>query len=329
MFDIKKELKYIQKIFRYLKLEPIEECGITTFLNDDVVFAKTASNQYLIKITPEDAMYERNYAENKVNRIKALESIDSNGVHAIFPIKFNDKYFIGYKNREYEIYNFRLTRHLTKKEVTPKFLKRIATSQAIIHKLNIKLDLPCDYCKIDIKFEKVLKKLKKHYKDAYDIIYDNIYHLEEIQGHYNKNLKYAVNNLVVGYDYYDLDNIDWIENYMFLIDYRNCNKINPAVSLAESAYYFAYIDGQINYQIYEDYIKYYTKRFGPLTFDYKEALFVALNKKLEFLSVLLETTIKEKEDNSLRIKELVAEIINYDDCINEMYNAYIRAVKKK
>jgi hypothetical protein len=50
MFDIKKELKYIQKIFRYLKLEPIEECGITTFLNDDVVFAKTASNQYLIKI---------------------------------------------------------------------------------------------------------------------------------------------------------------------------------------------------------------------------------------------------------------------------------------
>ena len=116
---------------------------------------------------------------------------------------------------------------------------------------------------------------------------------------------------------------------MFLIDYRNCNRINPAVSLAESAYYFAYNNNKIDYQIYEDYIRYYTKRFGPLTFDYKEALFVALNKKLEYLSVLLETTIKEKEDNSLKIKELVTEIINYDNSINDLYNAYIRAVKKK
>lgn len=327
--EVKKEFKYIDKIFRYLQLEPIEEMGLTVFLGDEACYIKTSNNQYLVKVVKEDDINEKNYSENKINRIKALEKFDSNGVHSIFPMRFNDKYFICYRNREYEIYGLRLMRHLQQSEITDRVIKKVATNQAIMHNIKINLELPCNYREIKFDFEKILKKLRKISNEGYDTIYDNIYRLDDVINLYNNKLKYATNNLIVGYDNYDIDNIEWIEKYMFIVDYRNCNKINPAVSLAESAYSFSLKDGNIDEKNYTNYLKYYLKRFGPLTYDYKDALIVSLNKKLALLEDTINLTIKEKVDYGSKISAIVKEILSYNEQIDKLYNVYIDAVKKK
>ena len=329
MLDLKKEFNNIEKIFRYLNLENIEEAGVATFLNEDVVYAKTPSNQYYIRINHTKYTKEKNYSINKINRIKTLETFSENGVHVMFPMKFNEKYFINYKSREYEIYQFKLTKHLKIEEINDKLLKKIATNQAIMHNVNIKKDLPCNYRKIDIKFDKVFKKLKKCSPKGYKTLYDNIYKLDEALAHYNKNLKYALNSLTVGYDNYNLENIEWVDNFMYLVDYRNCCKINMAVSLAESAYFVSYKDKKIDFARYSLYLKTYLKKYGPLSFDYKEALYVSLNKKFAELNDLINISIKEKEDFSKSISSIAKEIVAYADNIENMYNVYLTSVKQQ
>ncbi|MBQ4031482.1 MAG: hypothetical protein II625_06980 [Bacilli bacterium] len=327
MINLKKEFSRIEKIFKYLNIEKIEEMGITAFLNKDTIYAKTSNEAYLVNVVSLKEQ-ESDYSKNKIARIKSLEFFDKNGVHCLFPMSFNEKYFIDYHGREYEVYKYVATEHLSKKDINDKKLKKIATSQAIIHNLNIKVNLPCEYKIIKIEFNRKTAKLEKYSNEAYKLLYEYIYPLEEIIDHNNKLLKYASNFLILGYDNYDLNNIEWVKDYMFLVDYNNCKLINPTVSLAESAYYFS-CDKELDIDKYEKYLSTYLKRNGNVTFDYKEALYVSQNKRLVELENLINSSIKNKEDYSEKMIPIINEIISYNNNIDKMNNAYLNIVKKQ
>ena len=328
MINLKKEFNHIEKIFKYLNIDKVEEMGITTFLNRDTIYAKTKNGEaYLVNVVSLKEQ-EHDYSKNKIAKIKSLEFFDKNGVHCLFPMRFNDKFFIDYRGKEYEVYKYIVTEHLKKKDLSDKQLKKIATSQAIIHNLDIKINLPCEYKEIKIEFNRKTAKLEKYSNEAYKIIYEYFYQLDEIIDHNNKLLKYASNYLILGYDNYDLNNIEWIKDYMYLIDYNNCKMVNPTVSLAESAYYFS-CDEEIDYAKYEKYLATYLKRYENVTFDYKEALYVSQNKRLVELENLINSSIKNKENYSDRIIPLVKELLLYNTNIERMNNAYLKIVKKQ
>ena len=328
MINLKKEFTRIEKVFKYLNLDKIEEMGVTAFLNNDAIYAKTNDNAYLVNVVSLKEQ-ESDYSKNKIAKIKSLEFFDKNGVHCIFPMRFNDKYFIDYRGKEYEVYKYVATEHLKKEQLSDKQLKKLATSQAIIHNLNIKINLPCEYREIKLEFNRKTAKLEKYSKEAYKMLYEYFYQLGETIDHNNKLLKYASNYLILGYDNYDLNNIEWVKEYMFLIDYNNCKMINPTVSLAESAYYFSSKDGVVDYAKYEKYLSTYLKRYENVTFDYKEALYVSQNKRLVELEDLVNSSIKDKEDYSDKIIPVVKEILSYNDNIERMNEAFLKIVKKQ
>ena len=127
---------------------------------------------------------------------------------------------------------------------------------------------------------------------------------------------------------YDLNNIEWLKDYMYLVDYNNCCLINPSVSLAESAYFVSYKDKKIDFARYSLYLKTYLKKYGPLSFDYKEALYVSMYKLLSKLENIINRTIKQKEDTSKEINEVVKELLVYNANIERLYATYIDIVKK-
>jgi len=325
--NLKKEFHRIEKIFHYLKLDEIEEIGVMTFLNKDSIFVKCAKENYIVNVR-ELKNIDKNYFKNKMTKIKTLEYFNDNGIPAVFPIKFNDKYFINYRNREYEIYKYVNYHHFKNEELNDKKIKKLANVQAIMHNLNVKLALPPAYSEIKLNLDKHLKKIEKYAKEGYKILYEYVYQIDEIVKNYNNNYKYALNNLILGYNNYDLNNIEWLKDYMYLVDYTNCCLINPSVSLAESAYFISYQDKKIDYERYELYLKTYIKKYGPLSFDYKEALYVSMYKLLKKLEELINRTIKEKEDTSKEIAEVVKELLIHNANIERLYATYIDSVKK-
>ena len=328
MLNLKKEFHNIEKIFNYLKIENIEELGVITFLNRDSIFVKTADGSYLVNIV-QLKNQESNYSKNQISKIKNLEFFDKNGVHCLLPMSFNDKHFIDYHNKEYEIYRFVNTKHLELKDLSEKQFKKIANSQAIIHNLNVKVNIPCAYQEVKLPSNRKIAKLEKYSPDGYQLLYQHIYEIEEIISRFNKLVKYAMNSLIIGYDNYDLNNIEWIKDYMYLVDYNNCKLINPAVSLAEAAYNFSYQKGEINYDQYKKYLEIYLKRTGSLTYDYQEALYVSQSKRLENLVHIIASSLKTKEDYSPDIIQLVNEIVLYESNIKKMYEIYINIVKEQ
>jgi len=327
MINLKKEFHNIEKIFHYLQLEEIDELGIITFLNRDTVYAKTKKNSYLVSIKSLKDV-ERDYQKSKITKIKSLEFFDDNGIHSIFPMKFNEKYFVNYRNKDYEIYKYIQTSHKAQSEINDKLLKKLATTQAIIHNLNVKLSLPHPYKEVKIHLEKKIKKLSKYSEKGAQSVYDSVYQLDEIIKEYNKSIKYVEQNLILGYDKYDLNNIEWIKDYMYIVDYENCKSVNPMVSLAEAAYYFSRTNHTLNFDTYKKYLKAYIKKSGPLPFDYKEALIVSQGKLLLSLEQEILNSIDEKEDASPEITELVEEIKVYHANLDKLYNIYLDIVKK-
>ncbi len=327
MINLKKEYHNIEKIFKYLQLEEIEELGIMTFLNRDAIYVKAKKKSYLVNIKslknqPHD------YQKTKITKIKSLEFFDDNGIHSIFPMKFNEKYFINYRNKDYEIYKYVLTEHKKISEINDKLLKKLANTQAIIHNLKTKLSLPSPYKEIKTKLEKKIKKLSKYSPKGSAKVYENVYQLDEIIKEYNKSIKYANQSLILGYDNYDLENIEWIKDYMYIIDYENCTSINPAVSLAEAAYYFSRNDHRLNFDTYKKYLSSYIKKAGPLSYDYKEALIVSQGKLLQQLEIEILNSIDEKNDYSSEIEEIVEEIKVYHNNIEKLKDIYLDIVKK-
>ncbi len=325
--NLKKEFPRIEKIFRYLKLDEIEEVGIMTFVNKDSVFVKGVDDNYIVNVN-ELKNIDNNYFKNKMTKIKTLEYFNDNGIPSLFPIKFNDKFFINYHSREYEVYKYVNFHHLTYDDLNDKKIKKLANVQAIMHNLNVKLTLPQAYDEIKLNLDKSIKKVEKYAKEGYKILYEYIYQIDEIIKNYNNNYKYALNNLILGYDNYDLNNIEWLKDYMYLVDYNNCCLINPSVSLAESAYFVSYKDKKIDFSRYGLYLKTYLKKYGPLSFDYKEALYVSMYKLLSKLENIINRTIKQKEDTSKEINEVVKELLVYNANIERLYATYIDIVKK-
>lgn len=323
-----KEYNNIEQLFTKLNLGKVTEIEeIDDNLYDSFV-VRTNSKEYQVLCYSKRTINNKLGLLEKVEQIKAMEFLRNNGVPVILPMKFGNDYFLSLKKDNYLIYENDDYRYLTNKDLDEKKIKKLANTQAIIHKLNIKVPLPCPYESVNINFQRIVGKISKKDAELGELIYDNIYLLDDIIENCNKGLKYAENVLCLSYDYYNLYEIKWDKDYIYLKDFENCALVNPTVSLAEAAYDFTRINDTINYDLYADYIKSYLKKYGQVTFDYKEALNVSLNKQLLYLEELLKLCLKGVDEAIDETKKVIEELIFYSQNIDKLHEIYINVVKQ-
>lgn len=325
----KKTIKTISKIFASVNLGEVEyvaECDSS----QNIVYEVHVPNKvYILKEYSKDAIKDEEDLIDRKRQITVCEKMSKNGVPTILPLSFNGKYFIHYKNTYYLIYDFVDYESVSEKDLTLKKIKKLSNTLAIIHKLNIKCNLPCHYEIININFQKYLKKFKgKTYAmGLYDVLSKNIKELENLVAEVNENLKAAQKNLCISHNDYKLKNILWKKDFMYLLDFDACGQINPSASLAESAFALSKQGTKINFDFYKEFLKTYIKKYGKLETDYKIALSVCMNGKLQWLNYLLskctKSDIKTVEGATSMIKELVLFINNKE----EFYKIYLDIVK--
>ncbi len=329
MSNIKKEYSNVEQLFEELNLGKITEVEEIEDNLHDSYLVKTNSKEYQVLCYSKRTLNNRISMIEKEEQIKAMEFLRKNGVPVALPIKFEDDYFMSFKKENYIIYENDNYSYLTNKDLDEKKIKKLANTQAIIHKLNYKVSLPCPYEKVSINFQKAVSKLGKKDPELSKLIYDNIYLLDDLVDNCNKGLKYAENFLCLSYDYYNLYEIKWDKDYIYLKDFENCALVNPTVALAEAAYDFTRVEDSINYDFYEEYLKSYLKKYGQVTFDYKEALNVSLNKQLLYLEELLKLCFKGVEEAFEETKKVIGELIFSSQHFDDLYNIYINVVKQQ
>lgn len=321
-----KSIEYqINKAFISLKLGELEEF---TQIDDETIKVMADGKNYIVK------RYDKKNSSAKsnkliINQLKLLTELSKQGVPVCLPIEFENKYMVYYKGAYYIIYYNEQYQTLSNDEIDKKKIKKVANTLAIINNLKLNGNLPTLYDEIDISFNKALRKSKKISKSLYKIIYENLNYLEDIQERNNQALKYLNNNYVISYCDYNSDAILWQNDYMYLFNYENLYKLNPSVSLAESAYLFSLDKYEIDDAKYLEYLKAYIKKSKDKVTDFKEILPLGVNILLQDLELTFDSISNNEEFDVEHLIEIINIIAQYDKNLNVLYNLYLEAVKKK
>lgn len=317
----------VKKIFKTLELGEIKDIKIENSVQNIVYKVVTTNKTYILKEYSKDAVKNEYDLNKRKRQISISERFSQNGIPTILPLTFNNRNFIKYKSKHYLIYDYVDYKVISPSDLTPKKVKKLSSILAIIHKLNIKSDLPSQYKTIKIDLNKHLKKFKKINDKLYKTLYDNYFSLENLIDDCNSSIKYIQNHLCVSHNDYNLKNILWDNDYMYLIDFDACCMVNPAASLAECAFNISLNNNKINYETYKDFIKTYIKKYGTITTYYKDALNTAMNGKLQWLEYTMSKCTKT---NSKMIEEtinLIKELSLYKRQIEDLNELYLSVVK--
>lgn len=324
----KNQISAIEKIFTTLELGGVTNIKAIESIRNIIYKIDTEDKTYILKEYSENSIKNSYDLQNRKIQASVSEKFSQNGIPAILPIKFVGKNFIHYKKKYYLLYDNIEYTTITEKDLTPKKLKKLANTLAIMHNLNLKSDLPCQYKAVKTDYNKYLTKYKRLDEKLYKTLYDNYFILENLTNNCNANIRYVKNNLCVSHNDYNLDNILWDKDFMYIIDFDTCAMSNPSVCLAESAFSLSKQGNSINLDNYKEFVKTYTKKFGFLSNNYRDALYVAANTKLLHLEYLMSQCSKKNQDVIKETINLIKELVLYNKNIEEFYNIYMSCVKK-
>ena len=273
----------------------------------------TIKGTFIIKEFTKDAISNYYYLTKRKKQIKIAEKLNKNNISCLIPKKIHKRYFFLFKEHYYLVYDYSKSKILSNEEYTDEHIKSLAITQSKIHKLNIKVELPCHYKKVNIDFNKILK-LKN--KELIELIINNKDKLEDLINTCNSNIKEMKQNLCISHNDYKVLNILWDGLNPTLIDFDASGLANPTCCLSESAFTFSKNNNEINYDKYKVYLTSYLNDFGQIKEDYKKALYVSMSGKLQWYSYLIS------KKNYEGIISMTKELILFYENIEKFYEIY-------
>ena len=261
----------------------------------------TPNNVYIIKEMSEDTITPENI-DNKIEQLRVSEELNKNGIKCITPLKNIDNYFYYENNKYYLIFPY--CENNDNELITIEHIKQLAIIQSKIHKLNILSNLDCAYKIIEIDIDKIINDFMEN-KAIYNLLSNNKNDLKELK-----------RNLCISHNDYKMKNVLWKNLEATLIDFDAVALVNPTAALCESAFTFATLGIDINYDYYKAYLKAYLENYGSLKEDFKSALYVSQNGKLRWLQYLFNMK-KDKE-----IIPIVEDLILFNNNIEKFNNIY-------
>jgi len=161
--------KNIQNIISNNKLGTIKDIELFDSSQNRVYKVTTDKGIFVIKEFSKDAIGNYYYLKKRKEQIRISNLLNKKGIFTVVPISFNKIFFQYLNNHYYLIYNFVEEKPLKKEELTIEHIKKLATIQSRIHKLNIKNTLTCSYKNINIDLIKQLNIAKKVSNDLYQV----------------------------------------------------------------------------------------------------------------------------------------------------------------
>lgn len=318
-----------EQIFETLELGTIKEITYVNSSQNLVHKVITDKKAYYVKQYSKDAIKNDKDLLKRKRQIAVTEKLSENGVPAILPLSFNNRYFIKYKKDYYLIYDYREEQPVEDKDLTNKKIRKLATNLAIIHNLDIQSNLDCQYKKIKIDFTKYLKKFSKIDETLFNTLNNNFLDLEDLIINCNNNITKVKEHLCVSHNDYKLQNILWNKDYMYLIDFDAAAMSNPTVSFAEAAFALSRQGKQLNKDFYKDFVSSYIKKYGEIDTDFEIALNVAMNGKLQWLEYLMSKCSKKDENSNKGTISMINELKLFIDNKEEMLNIFNDLTKIK
>ena len=164
----------------------------------------------------------------------------------------------------------------------------------------------------------------KHYNK--EIITKNENKLQELIDCSNSNIDLIKEDLCINPNNYNIENILWENDYMYLINFDKVFMSNPIVSLAQLAYDISTNDNIFNIDYYNEFITTYLKKYGDIELDFGIALISSMNPKLQDLETLLESNNYEE---SIKVLEDILLFLNNKDNMLNSFNDYIKEATEK
>ena len=313
------------ELFEILKLGKIKEIKRVESSQNKVFEVITDNGNYIVKRYSKDAINEKKDLDRRIKQIEISERFSKNGINVILPLKFGNNYFVKYIEDYYLIYEYFDYKILEDEELNLNNIKILAENLAKMHKLNINEDVEWQYKKINIDYEMCLNSFEKINDKLYECLKNNIEQLILLTKDCN-DFDDLLDNFCISHNDYKLKNILWDDEDMYLIDFDACASTNPYVALAEAAYSLSRQKGVINWDFYEIFLKSYLRIYCCDT-DFKKALKVAMNGKLQWLEYMISKLLN---DDLTMVKDVIAminEVIFYFDNIDKFYDIYINLDK--
>ena len=317
---MKKKQKVLNKILKKLNLGQIKEITEDT----SSLYKVVTDNKTLIVKHYNKEIINNNDVLNKQREIAVCTILSENGVPTILPLQFDDKYLIKYQKDYFLIYDNYTSKPISYNELTKKSIKKIANTIAIIHKLNIQTNLPCLYKKVFLKLNDYVDKITDN--KLKEIITKNENKLQELIDCSNSNIDLIKEDLCINPNNYNIENILWENDYMYLINFDKVFMSNPIVSLAQLAYDISTNDNIFNIDYYNEFITTYLKKYGDIELDFGIALISSMNPKLQDLETLLESNNYEE---SIKVLEDILLFLNNKDNMLNSFNDYIKEATEK
>ena len=275
----------------------------------------TDQGNFIIKEYSKDAIKNYYQLKKRKRQILVSEIFNRHGIKCILPIKDKNKYFAFIFGHYYLIYPYVKEKTIEVKRLSLEHINVLASLQSQMHSLKVVANIPFVYKKINIDFPSELKRLKK---DEYlcDCILKNLEVLEDLIENCNANISKMKDNFCLSHNDYKPLNILWNDLNPSLLDFDAVGLVNPTCALCESAFTFSKIGSRIKYTNYKTYLKSYLENYGEIKEDFKSALYVSMNGKLQWLSYLLS----KKRSND--IKSMIRELVLFANNIEKFNKIY-------
>lgn len=282
---------------------------------NNVYKVTTSKGIYIIKEYTKDAIGNYYYLNKRKKQIKISKILNRNGIKCVIPKSLKKHYFKLLFNRYYLVYDYFNYKNIDANELTKEQIQSLAITLSKIHKLNLKGDLPCCYKKVNIDFDKFIKKYKNN-KQISKLIAENRTCLEEIITKSNNNISNAKKNLCISHNDYKPKNILWEGNFPILIDFDATGMCNPTAALLESAFNFFVSNKKINYEQYKYYLECYTNNFENIEDNFEEVIYVSMNGKLQWFQYIMSSGKIEQ------IISMIEDLVFFYNSIDEIKKIY-------
>lgn len=309
---LQKNLIKVCNLFNLGELESFEK---ELSHQNNVYKVVTTKGTFIIKEFTKDAISNYYYLNKRKKQIQIAEKLNRNKINCLIPKKLHKRSFFFINKNYYLVYNYSESKVINQEDFTNDHLKALAETLSSIHKLDMKVDIPCFYKKVTINTKELLRVGKKH-QEFYNYLKENKEKLDELIDRSNKDIKTMKKNLCISHNDYKALNILWNGLTPTLIDFDASSLSNPSCCMAEAALNFALTNNEYDYDKYKAFIENYIKHYGPILEHYRDVLYACINGKLQWYSYIIS------KNNFNHILGMTKELIQYYDNIEKFYEIY-------
>ncbi len=265
--------------------------------------------EYVLKEFSVDAIGSNYSLGKRREQARVSRELNKRGIKCIVPISISSKNFFRIKKKYYVLYPAQDVVTLEDIKLSKDLIKKLASTQAKIHKVKIPNRLVSHNRKVMLDIDKYIEKFNNTNEEIADLLiqYNDI--INTLVEKCNEALPNIKKNLCISHNDYKKANILVEKDNICLVDFDAMGLSNPTAAMIESAYNFSKEGNKINYKIFEEYFREYRKAYGKIKDDFLESIYTSMNGKLGWFNYLLS---KGRSDSKDMIETLVVFYKNID-----------------